>query len=791
VRDSRVQPALAAAQAAGAKLSAAVREEVVLQKEALLAEVDAVTALEREVATVDAGVQSLAAASAALAGAPAAPHAPMTRAVAALQNIHDASALLRAVARFRFCTAKLAAAALFPAFSAAQKTAPEHLPAAAHAVRELEDGLLAPPLDSVDQVAKCVPAVRKAAVELRRRTAAMLKAGLAARDQPAVTAAVVAFHALGILADRVNAEVGRLLAETQTAMQRGLEPPRAPSSFPSLKPPAAVAAAAGSAAAAAAAAGATDAATGATAAHAPWEVWSRVEAMLDTVRDSCFKAILLQQVLSKQYDDATHVSLLHEPIASGFIDAVGKALGEQLAVLARTHRQRATTGQVFRALAADYPRLRAALAALAGRVYAHVRASPHPITAFERERAGGHMPIVPDRIFVEGAFVPAAADVERHYLSASLERLTSAVTAVFAPGRPPPAEAEALSIARLLAAELAASRPDSDLFSTSVSNVATALRMYSRSAEDYAAGQAPGDGGAGGPVIVRDWPLARLYNGLVTLTAAARRVLGSDDSGAGPPPPAVQAEVAAMAALADRLLEGPFATCTARVARAIEHIHTEDLTCHPGSDDGCSIYAVDVTAQLSMFADGVVLVLARSRTLGQFTLTLAHRVLDLFVQHATLAFPLPERARLRLATDMARIELAAESLCPVRLLGGSYLALRALRRIVFMTEDELAGRDALDTLACLAPSAVAHHLFSRAKDASFLHPHRRQDVAPGAYSTWLDAHSEDEAWAAVEEAVALYEATAPSSPCAQYKALTAVAPALRDRWAALRAADKW
>jgi hypothetical protein len=230
--------------------------------------------------------------------------------------------------------------------------------------------------------------------------------------------------------------------------------------------------------------------------------------------------------------------------------------------------------------------------------------------------------------------------------------------------------------------------------------------------------------------------------------------------------------------------------------RALDHIHTEDLAGHSGTDDGCSIYAVDLTAQLSMFADGVVLVLARSRSLGQFTLKLAHCVLDLFVQHATLAFPLPLPARQRLATDMARIELAVESLCPVRMLGRSYLAIRALRRMMFLTDEELVSAetgpaDLLDTLASLAPSAVAHHLFSRSKDADFLHPHRLHGVAPPKYLAWLDEHSEDEAWGAVEEAVKAYEAAGVPTPCLEYAALKSLGPELRKRWAALSVANDW
>lgn len=871
VRDQRVTPALSAAQAASTRLASAVRDEVVLQKEALLAEVDAVAALEKEVATVETGVHSLASASGALADALAAPYEPMDRAVTSLANVQKAAALLRAIERFRFCTSKLSAASIFPSFSPTQKTSPDALPAAAEAIRELEELLATSsdiPLDKVDSVSKHIPAVRKAAVELRKRTGAMLRAGINNRDQPLITAAVVSFHALKVLPDRINAEIGRLLSDTQGALQKGLEPPRGASSSSGLSFPSSFGARSSGSGSASLVNGrpreetgrgansatddgvglsrngveartgtngsatttekaiapvnriATDSGGGkANASEPSWEVWSRVEAMLDTVRDSCLKATLLQQILGKKYDEVEHVSLLHEPIASGFIDAVAKALGEQISLLARTYRQRAAAAQVFRALTADYPRLRALLVALSTRVHALVRTCPHPITSFEIERlkpgkpfspSSVQLPIVPDRTFIETTFISSVAEVETHYLSASLDRLTSAVASAFDPSRAAPGEAEALAVARLCSAELTASRNDDELFATSVTNVATALRLYCSNAEDLAASQTSlenatnasfipgGDGRTRNSGPVREWRLTRLHNGLVTLSTAAKRVLGADEEGAGPLPPQIAKEVTGMGQLADTLLQTPFAMCTARVARAIENIHTEDLTCDPGSDDGCSIYAMDVTAQLSMFASGVVLALARSRSLGQCTLTLAHRVLNLFVTHATLAYPLNEAARMRLATDMARVELAVESLCPVRMLGKSYLQIRALRQLVFVTDEELCSDPPLEETLAIArnlhPSAVAHHIFSRSRDTSFLHPHRRQNSPPREYAAWLDGHSEEDAWASVEKALEAYENaedTKKGDWCGQYVALKALSGPLRESWTASRASEHW
>jgi hypothetical protein len=819
VREQRVGEALRQARGAADTLSSNVRDEVVHRKEALLAEVDAVTALEKEVTTVSSGVSALASASTALADALSGPYVPMSQALVTLKNIREASKLLRAVSRFRYCTSKLADAALFPTISVANRTPVESLPAAAEAVRELEE-LLTPGgsaphgFDKVDLVAKNTQAVRRAGLELRRRSSAILKSGIAARDQSSVSATVSAFRALGILPERVNGEISRLLSETQAAIQRGLDPPRVGSAL-------SLSAAFGGVGPVASSRdswkGSTYDEKGSSGVLSerqkqqgaaptsdtgvrglPSEIWDRLDDMLETIRDHCSKAVLLQQVLSRKHDDVSHVSLLHEPIASAFIDAVGKSLGEQIVSLSRTHRQRAGGAQVFRTITSEYPRLRASLVSVSERIHTLLRGAPYPITVIEPH---GKLPIVPDCSFIEGTFVSAVREVESHYLTASLERLTSAATSLFGSNRPGgPGEAEAVGLVRLLAAELSASRSAPDLFQTSIVNAATVLRLYLSHVQDFAAENAPDvDEQSNHGTVVHDWPLLRVYNGLIALINAAKRLLGIDEDGSGKLPTPIANEVSSLYKLSDVLLDGPFSACSIHVTRAIQRIHTEDLTSSRGVEDGCSLYAVDVGAQLSMFSDGAIQKIARSRSLGVATKKLGCHVLDVFVQHASLAFPLPEAARFRLATDMARIELAVESLCPVRSLGESYLAIRSMRNLVIFSDDDLVSStpSTVCTLSHLRPSFVAYHLFSRSSDAMLEHPHRRDNLTPAEFVDWLGAHSEDEAWYGVQKSVQNYEASLDPAiasrtiVCAQYQALNSLSVTLRKDWSKGQARRNW
>lgn len=764
VREERVQAALQEAQRAQSMLSARVRDEVIRRKEALLAEVEAVAALEREVSTVANGVQSLSDASSALSTALLAPHIPMERAVRRMNNLCAAADLLAAVARFRYCTGKLKDAGLFPTIDQSIASNPAVLTPAAEALKELE-GLICstgpPGLEKVDGVAKSIVAIRKASPELRRRAAAMLKSGLAERNQVDVEAAVTAFYSLGVLSDRVNSEISRLLSETNTALHRGLEAPRGlPQSMSTLSTPPN-------------ASGQRFASAAERNVSRNIQVWNNVQKMFDAIADTCCKAILLQQVLSKKYCDVSHLSLLQEPLASAFISDVALALAEQIAVLTRTRHQRPSANIVFLALAEGFPKLRSSILDVVARVDALARLSPAPITNLPPDPK---RPFVPSQVFISEAFLGAVVDLETHYLTASLERLTGAVTASFS-RHLQPNESDALALARLLATELSAARSDGKLLETAVSNVATALRLYKSHAEDYAAATAPDSDRKTSSQASKEWHLMSLYNAMVTLTTCARRVLGANDDGTGPLPPPIAREVSDLSVLCDRFLDGPFSQCRSDILDSLRRMHTEDLEGRVG-DDGCSVYIMDIAAQLSLFTDNTISTLARSRSLGKNTVDLATWVVDTFIAYVSMVCPTSDLKRMRLSTDIARLELAVETLCAVRLLGVSYKSLRAVRRLLLVPiEDVVFSDETLVTdLRGASKSAVARLLMSRSSDERLQLPHARKRMSSDDYVSWLEKHTEDEAWIDIEDSMKAYTRNVPSEStdeyCTEYNVLT-------------------
>ncbi|VFQ84150.1 unnamed protein product [Cuscuta campestris] len=133
----------------------------------------------------------------------------------------------------------------------------------------------------------------------------------------------------------------------------------------------------------------------------------------------------------------------------------------------------------------------------------------------------------------------------------------------------------------------------------------------------------------------------------------------------------------------------------------------------------------------------------------------ASRVLTFFIRHASLVRPLSESGKLRMARDMAELELAVgQNLFPVEQLGGPYRSLRAFRPVIFLETSQL---EASPLLQDLPPSVVLHHLFSRAPD-ELQSPMQRNRLSPLQYSLWMDSQGEDQIWRGIKAALDDYAA---------------------------------
>ncbi|KAL5538089.1 hypothetical protein UlMin_046064 [Ulmus minor] len=127
--------------------------------------------------------------------------------------------------------------------------------------------------------------------------------------------------------------------------------------------------------------------------------------------------------------------------------------------------------------------------------------------------------------------------------------------------------------------------------------------------------------------------------------------------------------------------------------------------------------------------------------------SMASRVLIFFIRHASLVRPLSESGKLRMARDMAELELAVgQNLFPVEQLGAPFRALRSFRPLIFLDTSQLSSSPLLQDLPL---STILHHLYSRGPD-ELLSPLQRNKLTPLQYSLWLDSQGEDQIWKGIK-----------------------------------------
>lgn len=132
---------------------------------------------------------------------------------------------------------------------------------------------------------------------------------------------------------------------------------------------------------------------------------------------------------------------------------------------------------------------------------------------------------------------------------------------------------------------------------------------------------------------------------------------------------------------------------------------------------------------------------------------MASEILVYFIRHASLVRPLSEAGKLRMARDMAELELAVQNLFPVEQLGPPYRALRAFRPIIFLETSQLVQSPLLQDLP---PIVILHHLYSRGPD-ELETPMQRNKTTVTQYSLWLDSQREDQVWKGIKATLDDYE----------------------------------
>jgi hypothetical protein len=623
-----------------------------------------------------------------------------------------------------------------------------------------------------------LPFLARAAADVRAEAAASLQRGLESLSQSEVGAALQVLANLGELSAHTERTVAAYAKRAAAAAAEALDATKLGAAA------AAAAAAGGAGAGGAAGAGGRPGAptTGARAADA---LWARLDAGLDKVA-ACAAAVWhLQRVLAKKRDPVTHALFLDDvapPGGSGggqlaaalpfdrFWGALTRALAEHFG------RAYSAGGFVRDTLLGGYPRLLGALEALFARLLKECDAKEKGVPPAVRKGEAG-------------ALCRAAEAFQNGYLARSLARLNDAAGAAFPPagrdGAPggggggavagAPAPSDVAKYVARVHDELVAAGAHAGLCAAVAGGVAKSLTLFAEKCE-YACAAGPEARQVTGPASAAQ---AR--------TLAAATALEAAHAALAPflpalPPAAADALAPALARLhacAADALAPLFRAAAERAEAAVAGMHGEawgGATPGGGNSAACAALVAVLGHFHAEFAGRLSPSLPRGGALSPppsraLAAQLAARVLTLFVRHAALLRPLSESGKLRLAQDCAELELAVGALAPLEALGPTYRALRALRPLLFLDTAAVAGSP---LVAELPPSAVLHHLLSRAPP-EVASPHARAGLTLQQYATWLERASEADVWRGVKAVLDAHEAAAGGAGAEAHPACVALA----------------
>eukprot|EP00611_Tribonema_gayanum_P020280 TRINITY_DN3671_c0_g1_i2.p1 TRINITY_DN3671_c0_g1~~TRINITY_DN3671_c0_g1_i2.p1 ORF type:complete len:406 (-),score=127.91 TRINITY_DN3671_c0_g1_i2:41-1258(-) len=183
----------------------------------------------------------------------------------------------------------------------------------------------------------------------------------------------------------------------------------------------------------------------------------------------------------------------------------------------------------------------------------------------------------------------------------------------------------------------------------------------------------------------------------------------------------------AIDALATGQILGPYLSAAAyALERVMGTMHKDSFANLEGGSaeqtSGASAYMLDLQSAVSLVqSEHLKTVAALNAPYAQEMLRcLADRLVRSFVSHAALVRPMEEAGKLKMARDMAMLEMCLSGIAPVATLGASYAELRAYRQLLFIDLDTTVKTGNTSSLLLqdpcvkqLRPTSVLHYLIGR------------------------------------------------------------------------------
>ncbi|KAF9590055.1 hypothetical protein IFM89_030367 [Coptis chinensis] len=474
-------------------------------------------------------------------------------------------------------------------------------------------------------------------------------------------------------------------------------------------------------------------------------LWKRMNTCMDQIHSIVVAVWHLQRVLSKKRDPFTHVLLLDEVMQEGDLmltervwEAIVKSFANQM--------KSAFTASSFvkEIFTAGYPKLFSMIDILLERI-------------LQDTDVRGVLPAISSE--GKDQMVAAIDLFQTNFLALCLSRLSDLVNSIFpvsSRGSVPSKDQISRIILRIQE-EIEAVKLDGRLTLLVLREIGKVLRLLAERAE-YQISTGPDARqvtGPANPAQIKNFMLCQHLQEVhtrISTTMLGLPTVASD---------VLSASLGAIYGVACDSVTTLFQAMLDRLEGCILQIHEQNFDVHgmdAAMDNNASPYMEELQKCVLHFrSEFLSRLLASFSTHGLSTGTeticttlvrrMASRVLVFFIRHAALVRPLSESGKLRMARDMAELELAVgQNLFPVEQLGAPYRALRAFRPVIFLETSQFGASPLLQDLP---PSVILHHLYSRGPE-ELQSPIQRNKLTPLQYSLWMDSQGEDQIWKGIK-----------------------------------------
>ncbi|KAJ0395842.1 hypothetical protein ATCC90586_009604 [Pythium insidiosum] len=749
----------------------------------LLDQVGSVDALQEDVASIQASVEHVKRAVDDLEAKVRSQHDRLQRDIHKHRNVEACGDLVRRLLRFHQLHERVTESSVTlvnGASHAASGHRSHEMSSTAMAIREIESLLSDPQFEELSIVRDALPAIRRTSGALRKDVRNQLKDGVQRLSQADAAEALKILFYLGSLSDAVQSTVNEIIQ----GVERKCGAVIAEDMLLSRGGP-----------------------NGSEVTVQKADVWKAVQDVFECIRAHALQVWNLQRVLAKMVDPGTGRNYLEmviendEPTLFATFWEVSCAILREL--FSSTLSFHAAVKTV---LIASYPRMREEATRMLNELHAATQRRDFDVasdaTLTERQRDG--LRAVAASAVERNQLLDSMAPLADAFMERSFRRISNPIQMMFPQSSnfhtSPPSRSDMQTLARTFFGELEQVGSDPVLIDRMILQVHKAVELFCVNAKKIMnTGQAATavtasfGRSAGQAHNVALLSALHQMDEMVGEIAGRLAMLASQQSastrsGAQQSIKAVSERELTPCREQIQALEyfilGQYLRALAQLAeRIFAKMHEESFADRardnrpnsatpPGSTSSASSagskYMTEFTAAFGVLVEDHIRRLPATPIVSTCVSAFVSRLVSVFIRHASLLRPLEENGKLRLANDMAQLELRLESVLPLRTLGACYDELRAFRHMIFL-DSASTVRDAV--IDKIRPSNVWHHLISRAP-LELQHPHQMKRMTASKYIEWLDTAA---CFQDAESARAVVEKLPLGYPCLQDSRLSVAA----------------